>query len=88
MTIHWTRSIDQVDWEAMSELYRIAPLGSKSADWLRTAYSNSMFKCLAFEVLDTSVAGLEVGRRHTAAELGKILKPEAESCLRNADLDG
>ena len=49
MAVHWTESTEQVDWEEMSELYRIAPLGSKSADWLRTGYSNSMFKCLAFE---------------------------------------
>ena len=41
-----------------------------------------------YEVLDTSVAGLEVGRRYTAAELKRILKPEAQSRLRNADLDG
>lgn len=49
MAIHWTHSIDAVDWDEMSELYRIAPLGIKSADWLKTAYSNSMFKSLAFD---------------------------------------
>jgi ribosomal protein S18 acetylase RimI-like enzyme len=48
MTVHWTQSTDSVDWDEMSELYRIAPLGTKSGDWLKTAYSNSMFKCLAF----------------------------------------
>jgi hypothetical protein len=41
-----------------------------------------------YEVLDSPVAGLETGRRYTAAELQKILKPEAESQLRNPDLDG
>lgn len=49
MATHWMQSIDAVDWDEMSELYRIAPLGIKSGDWLRTAYSNSMFKCLAFD---------------------------------------
>lgn len=49
MTIHWTQTTDTVDWDEMSELYRIAPLGIKSGDWLKTAYSNSMFKCLAFD---------------------------------------
>lgn len=49
MAIHWTQNIDAVDWDEMSELYRIAPLGIKSGDWLRTAYSNSMFKSLAFD---------------------------------------
>ncbi|GAB3510058.1 hypothetical protein [Pseudoxanthomonas daejeonensis] len=41
-----------------------------------------------YEVLDTSVAGLQTGRRYTAAELLKVLKPEAESRLRNDTLDG
>ena len=49
MAIHWTQTIETVDWDEMSELYRIAPLGTKSGDWLRTAYSNSMFKSLAFD---------------------------------------
>jgi hypothetical protein len=41
-----------------------------------------------YEVLDSGVADLEVGRRYTAAELQKILKPEAESRLRTSNLDG
>lgn len=49
MTIEWTLSTDGIDWDELSELYRIAPLGNKSADWLRTTYGNSMFKCLALE---------------------------------------
>ena len=49
MAVHWAHSIESVDWNEMSELYRIAPLGTKSGEWLKTAYSNSMFKCLAFE---------------------------------------
>lgn len=49
MAIHWTHTTESVDWNEMSELYRIAPLGSKSAAWLKSAYSNSLFKCLAFE---------------------------------------
>ena len=49
MAIHWTQSTDAVDWDELSELYRIAPLGTKSGEWLRTAYGNSMFKCVAFD---------------------------------------
>ena len=41
-----------------------------------------------YEVLDTCIAGLDVGRRYTAAELLKIFKPEAEARLRNPELDG
>jgi ribosomal protein S18 acetylase RimI-like enzyme len=49
MAVHWTQSTEAVDWEEMSELYRIAPLGTKSSEWLKTAFSNSMFKCLAYD---------------------------------------
>ena len=60
MAIQWMQSIDTVDWDEMSELYRIAPLGTKSADWLRTAYSNSMFKCIAFDGKKVVAAGRAV----------------------------
>ncbi len=49
MAIRWTQSSDAIDWDALSELYRIAPLGNKNGEWLRTAYSNSMFKRFAFD---------------------------------------
>jgi ribosomal protein S18 acetylase RimI-like enzyme len=60
MAIQWMQSIDTVDWDEMSELYRIAPLGTKSTDWLRTAYSNSMFKCIAFDGKKIVAAGRAV----------------------------
>lgn len=60
MAVHWTQSTDTVDWNEMSELYRIAPLGNKSADWLRTAFANSMFKCLAFDGEKVIAAGRAV----------------------------
>src|SRR3546814_2320921 len=47
MAIEWSDSTDLVDWQDLSEMYRLAPLGNKSADWLKTAFSNSMFKCFA-----------------------------------------
>lgn len=49
MAIEWRETADGVDWTALSDMYRRAPLGEKSADWLRTAFSNSLFKCFAFE---------------------------------------
>lgn len=44
MTIEWSDTAEDVDWPALSEMYRLAPLGNKSAQWLQTAFSNSMFK--------------------------------------------
>jgi len=45
----WKESVADVDWRELSELYRVAPLGDKSPDWLKTAFSNSMFRCFAYE---------------------------------------
>lgn len=60
MSIDWSQSTDSVDWDEMSELYRIAPLGDKSAAWLKTAYSNSMYKCVAREAGRIVAAGRAV----------------------------
>jgi ribosomal protein S18 acetylase RimI-like enzyme len=45
----WTLDQDRIDWTELSELYRLAPLGNKSADHLKRVFSNSMFKCFVFE---------------------------------------
>lgn len=44
-TLAWSSSLETVDWDELSALYRAAPLGNKSPDWLRTAFGNSMFRC-------------------------------------------
>lgn len=49
MTLTYRDSIDGVDWEEMSALYRAAPLGDKSAAHLRTVFSNSRHVCLAYD---------------------------------------
>ena len=45
----WLFEDAEIDWAELSELYRIAPLGDKSADHLRRAFANSMFKCFVLE---------------------------------------
>src|SRR5262245_54978589 len=45
----WTFDQDSIDWNELSALYRIAPLGEKRPDDLRTAFSNSRFKCFVFD---------------------------------------
>ena len=49
MTLEWVYSSDNVDWEALVRLYQAAPLGSKSAEDLKIAFSNSMFKCFVYD---------------------------------------
>lgn len=43
--LQWLLDQAAIDWNELSHLYRIAPLGEKSPDRLRLAFSNSMFKC-------------------------------------------
>lgn len=45
-SLTWTDQLDGLDWQALSDLYRVAPLGDKSPAWLKTAFGNSMFRCL------------------------------------------
>jgi ribosomal protein S18 acetylase RimI-like enzyme len=49
MNIAWTGSLSEIDWDELSAVYKAAPLGDKSPDWLRTAFSNSMFRWFAFD---------------------------------------
>ena len=49
MSLEWRHSIDGVDWEELSALYRAAPLGDKKPIALRTVFSNSAFKCFVYE---------------------------------------
>lgn len=45
MTLEWTHSTDTLDWEELSRLYEVAPLGHKNSAGLKLAFGNSMFKC-------------------------------------------
>jgi hypothetical protein len=38
-----------IGWIALSKLYRIAPLGDKTPDELKLAFSNSRHKCFVFD---------------------------------------
>jgi ribosomal protein S18 acetylase RimI-like enzyme len=47
--MQWLFEDSTIDWAELSELYRIAPLGIKSADHLKRTYSNSAFKCFVLK---------------------------------------
>lgn len=49
MPLQWSDAIEDLDWHEMAALYRAAPLGNKSAEHLKTAFSNSRFRCLVRE---------------------------------------
>lgn len=39
----------EIDWDELVELYRVAPLGEKNIDDLKLSFTNSMFKCFAYD---------------------------------------
>lgn len=49
MQLEWDYSVDRVDWDELSALYRAAPLGDKRPQNLRTVFANSMFKCFIYD---------------------------------------
>jgi ribosomal protein S18 acetylase RimI-like enzyme len=42
--LHWTNTAAEVDWNELEALYRLAPLGNKTAADLQTVFANSRFK--------------------------------------------
>jgi ribosomal protein S18 acetylase RimI-like enzyme len=48
MDFSWTYDHSEVNWDELSELYRIAPLGEKSPRDLSTVFLNSRFKCFVY----------------------------------------
>jgi predicted N-acetyltransferase YhbS len=48
MSFTWSDTLDGVDWQELSDLMRAA-LGNKSAALLRTAFTNSLYRCFLFD---------------------------------------
>lgn len=48
MKLEWTYTIENLDWEELSSLYQIAPLGYKAPPDLKISFSNSMYKCFVY----------------------------------------
>jgi chorismate mutase/ribosomal protein S18 acetylase RimI-like enzyme len=51
----WIFSTATVDWQKLSDLYKVAPLGDKKADDLKTVFSNSKYCCFVYD--DQRLAG-------------------------------
>lgn len=49
MALDWMYSNDAVDWEELSALYRLAPLGDKKPDHLKKVFGNSRFVSFVFD---------------------------------------
>jgi ribosomal protein S18 acetylase RimI-like enzyme len=57
LSFTWRYDQELIDWEELSNLYRIAPLGDKKAEDLQTVFGNSRYKCFVFDGLQLSGAG-------------------------------
>ena len=58
MTLEWTEALDAVNWDELSALYKVAPLGDKPAANLKIVFTNSRYRCFVKE--DGRIVG--VGR--------------------------
>jgi len=58
LNLKWIYQNDNVNWDELANLYKIAPLGNKKPNDLKTVFSNSMFKCFVYS--EKSIIG--VGR--------------------------
>jgi ribosomal protein S18 acetylase RimI-like enzyme len=47
--ITWVHDVGSIDWQELSDLYRIAPLGDKPPDALQTVMGNSRYTCFAYD---------------------------------------
>ncbi|MEN6509542.1 MAG: GNAT family N-acetyltransferase [Smithella sp.] len=47
MNLIWKYDQENIDWDELSELYKIAPLGEKNPKELELVFGNSKFKCFA-----------------------------------------
>lgn len=59
----WSDSLQDLDWNELSALYRVAPLGDKKPAALQTAFGHSMFRCLV-----RNTAGQLVGAGRALAD--------------------
>lgn len=49
MALQWIESTETIDWDELSQLYRIAPLGEKKPADLALSFANSRFVCFVYD---------------------------------------
>jgi len=47
--LKWINNIETINWSALSNLYKIAPLGDKAPELLEKVFTNSMFKYFLYD---------------------------------------
>lgn len=49
MSIEWSDSIEDDEWEQLSQVYKLAPLGEKPAANLKITFGNSRYRCFVHD---------------------------------------
>jgi len=49
VALNWQRSLDGVNWDELSALYRAAPLGDKKPMHLQKVFTNSLFVSFVYD---------------------------------------
>lgn len=57
MALAWSNTTSELDWSELETLYRLAPLGNKSAALLKTVFESSRFKWLVRDAGKLIAAG-------------------------------
>lgn len=57
MKLEWVYSHDDIDWDELARLYRLAPLGDKKPAELAIAFANSRYQCFVFDAGNLIGAG-------------------------------
>ncbi len=73
MAIVWSQSAEDVDWQELADLVRAAPLGDKTPDFLRTVFTNSLFREFARDDGRLVAAGRALSDGADVAYLGDIV---------------
>nr|WP_320189989.1 GNAT family N-acetyltransferase [uncultured Desulfobacter sp.] len=73
MELNWSYHTDNIDWDELSMLYTIAPLGIKPVDYLKKVLKNSMFKCFVYHKTKLIGAGRAVADGMDCAYLCDIV---------------
>lgn len=77
----WVENTESIDWDELSELYRVAPLGDKPAEYLRVSFTNSRFVIFVYDEGRLVGAGRVLADGVDCAYLCDIaLRPAYQGC--------
>lgn len=57
MSLIWTESVDEINWQELSDLYKVAPLGDKSPAVLKIVFPTAYFDGSYTKVMYSSELG-------------------------------